>query len=257
LLPFLSGIPELDVLLGEGLQRGRLALLAGATESGKTSLALQVALACAAQGARVVYCSLKDNGVEASGRGAAQEMKTTPEQGRELLFASPSVEFSLAPLYFATVAPAGTEQHGLHTLADSSITTISKLAQELIATVVIVDDLASVTGEGYTAEPALSSARALAQLARVHDWLVIALDDGHGGYEPGLPAPAPPAIEAYDDCALVLFLSRPAHLHGWPPGMGQGLKGVIGVEVVKNESGPRTIGQIWLDSNGVISERRL
>ena len=52
--PISSGVPEVDALLGGGIDRGTSTLLTGPAGTGKTTLALQFALAAAAAGKRTV-----------------------------------------------------------------------------------------------------------------------------------------------------------------------------------------------------------
>ena len=56
---FPTGIPSLDRMLGGGLRRGSLTLIASRPALGKTSLALQIAGNIAAAGKRVYFCSLE------------------------------------------------------------------------------------------------------------------------------------------------------------------------------------------------------
>jgi circadian clock protein KaiC len=54
--PISSGVPEVDALLGGGIDRGTSTLMTGPAGTGKTTLALQLALAAAAAGKRsVIY----------------------------------------------------------------------------------------------------------------------------------------------------------------------------------------------------------
>lgn len=59
-----TGIEGLDEVLHGGVPRGRLLLLQGATGTGKTTLALQFALAGVARGERVAYVSLAESQTE-------------------------------------------------------------------------------------------------------------------------------------------------------------------------------------------------
>jgi circadian clock protein KaiC len=56
-----SGITELDSLLGEGLERGTSCLLLGPAGTGKSTIALQFAVAAAKRGEAVLMCIFEEN----------------------------------------------------------------------------------------------------------------------------------------------------------------------------------------------------
>lgn len=56
-----TGIPELDELVGGGLERGTSCLLLGPAGTGKSSIALQFAMAAAQGGERVLFCLFEEN----------------------------------------------------------------------------------------------------------------------------------------------------------------------------------------------------
>lgn len=59
--PLTSGIPEFDALLGGGLDRGTSCLLLGPAGTGKSTIALQLALAAANRGEFVLMCIFEEN----------------------------------------------------------------------------------------------------------------------------------------------------------------------------------------------------
>lgn len=59
--PTPSGIPELDTLLGSGLERGTSCLLLGPAGAGKSTVALQFAVAAARRGEFVLMCIFEEN----------------------------------------------------------------------------------------------------------------------------------------------------------------------------------------------------
>jgi circadian clock protein KaiC len=82
--PFLSGLPELDTLLGGGLERGTSTLLMGPSGVGKSALAMQYVLAAAERGEHaVVY--LFDEGIDnflARATGLGMEIRAHAQTGR-------------------------------------------------------------------------------------------------------------------------------------------------------------------------------
>ena len=54
-----TGFPSLDRMLGGGVRRGDLVVLGGDVGSGKSALALAVAIRAAQQGLQVTYCSCR------------------------------------------------------------------------------------------------------------------------------------------------------------------------------------------------------
>jgi circadian clock protein KaiC len=71
--PILSGLGELDQLLGGGLDRGTSTLLVGSSGSGKSSLALQFVMAALARGERALFITFDETktifGKRAAGMG--------------------------------------------------------------------------------------------------------------------------------------------------------------------------------------------
>ncbi len=79
-----SGIPELDLLLGGGIDRGTSMLIMGPAGSGKTSIGMQFALAAAARGENSAMF-LFDEQVETlmtRSRGIGMKMREAFEQKR-------------------------------------------------------------------------------------------------------------------------------------------------------------------------------
>lgn len=65
-----SGLPELDALLGGGLTRGTATMLLGPSGAGKTSLALQYAMAAIGRGERAAFFAFDETWMTFSGRAA-------------------------------------------------------------------------------------------------------------------------------------------------------------------------------------------
>lgn len=70
-----SGIPELDALVGGGLHRGTSALLLGPAGTGKSTLALQFAMAAARRGENVLMCLFEESCDTMKARSASVGMK--------------------------------------------------------------------------------------------------------------------------------------------------------------------------------------
>ncbi|WP_407181429.1 ATPase domain-containing protein [Bradyrhizobium sp. STM 3562] len=68
--PLLSGITELDQLLGEGLDRGTSTLLMGPSGSGKSSLAMQFVMAALQRGERALFVTFDETKAILSKRAA-------------------------------------------------------------------------------------------------------------------------------------------------------------------------------------------
>lgn len=69
------GLAELDRLLGGGLLRGQVALLAGPPGIGKSTLMLQAAASLAAQGLKILYVSGEESLAQVSGRARRLAVK--------------------------------------------------------------------------------------------------------------------------------------------------------------------------------------
>jgi circadian clock protein KaiC len=85
--PISSGIPALDALLGGGVDRGTSTLIVGPTGTGKTTLALQFALAAAATGDRVAVYLFEERlqTVQARATGLGTPLDRYLREGRILL----------------------------------------------------------------------------------------------------------------------------------------------------------------------------
>jgi circadian clock protein KaiC len=82
-----SGNPELDKLLGGGLERGTNALLIGAAGVGKSSVALTYAIAAAERGEHVVYYAFDE------GRGTLEARANTLGLGLEAVLSNGKLRF--------------------------------------------------------------------------------------------------------------------------------------------------------------------
>ncbi|HYE30796.1 MAG TPA: ATPase domain-containing protein, partial [Methylomirabilota bacterium] len=73
--PVTSGIPEFDALLGGGLDRGTSTLLLGPAGAGKSTLAMQHAVAAASRGERSIVCIFDENKQTLARRNASLQIE--------------------------------------------------------------------------------------------------------------------------------------------------------------------------------------
>ncbi|HET8935113.1 MAG TPA: ATPase domain-containing protein [Polyangiales bacterium] len=73
-----SGVPELDSLLGGGLDRGTSALLTGPTGSGKSTIAIQYSVAAAMRGEFVAYFTFDESVATLRSRAAGLNLSLEP-----------------------------------------------------------------------------------------------------------------------------------------------------------------------------------
>jgi circadian clock protein KaiC len=94
------GIPELDTLLGGGLPRAGSSILAGASGTGKTLLALQFVLEGARRGERAVWFSFRESPAQLirKARSFQLDLETPLREGRIVISRRLPVEVELDPL---------------------------------------------------------------------------------------------------------------------------------------------------------------
>ena len=104
--PVSTGLRGLDVVLRGGLRRGELVALAGSAGTGKSSLAIQLALEAARAGALAIYATVEMPREEVIARALAREMFLLAEpSGRDWAVSFGDV------LWGKHVAPAFTSEH--------------------------------------------------------------------------------------------------------------------------------------------------
>src|SRR4051812_613729 len=91
-----TGVPGLDPMMGGGVWRGSTTLIAGPTGSGKTTMALQFALAGVAQGESALYVNFQENPTQLARviDGLDPDAASREARGLHLLYAS-SVELQI------------------------------------------------------------------------------------------------------------------------------------------------------------------
>ncbi|MET0406938.1 MAG: ATPase domain-containing protein [Hyphomicrobium sp.] len=116
-----SGNPDLDKLLGGGLERGTNALLIGAAGVGKSSVALTYAIAAADRGEHVVYYAFDE------GRGTLEARARTIGLGLQQAMASGNLRFQqidpaeLSPGEFAANVRRSVERDGAKMIVIDSL----------------------------------------------------------------------------------------------------------------------------------------
>ena len=116
-----SGVSELDALLGGGLDRGTSTLLMGPAGSGKSSIALQYALAAARRGEHAAYFTF-DEGIEvllARARALGMDPSEHIEQGRIHVQQIDPAE--LSPGEFTSIVRREAERAGTRMLVIDSL----------------------------------------------------------------------------------------------------------------------------------------
>jgi circadian clock protein KaiC len=116
-----SGIPQLDQLLGGGLEAGTATLLIGPAGSGKSSLATKFVLEAAARGERSAMFLFDErrSTVFARSRSLGMDLQRAVESGEVLLRQVEPAE--LAPGEFVAAVRDAVERHGARTLVIDSV----------------------------------------------------------------------------------------------------------------------------------------
>lgn len=86
-----TGVPGLDKVMGGGLFTGSTSLIVGMTGTGKTTLALQFAIAGVKRGEKALYVNFQENPAQLRRAiaGLGHDPKTLEKKGLRLLYASP------------------------------------------------------------------------------------------------------------------------------------------------------------------------
>ena len=233
-----SGFPSLDQVLGGGFRRQDLVVLAGDVGSGKSALALGIALRAARAGTPVRYLSaemsaerLRERALALEGKASVDDLRrgTLDDAGRAAIGAAAVAQRDL-PLSYAAVAaePAFAE-------LESPMLMLPRPA------LVIVDSLQLLGPEhpGLGLDDRLAAAAARLKTAAIRAdvaLLVLAHLPGHRADRPD-PRPslddlgARGAVKQHADLVLALYreeMYRP----------GQGMEGATELLVLKNRNGP-------------------
>lgn len=232
-----TGFPSLDKLLGGGIRRQDLVVLGGDVGSGKSSLALAIALRSAALGTPVAYCSgemseerLLERALALEGRVPVDSLRagTLDDVSRSAVGAA---AIRLRDLPFVARPLAGER---FEELAEA-LTIVPRRG------LLVVDDLqlvASPLGSGPAEERIAAAARALKTLALEHDVAVLSLAQ-LPKFRAGRRDPRPTlddfggqgVVKQVADVVLAIYreeMYRPA----------MGVEGAVELIVGKNRNGP-------------------
>ncbi len=232
-----TGYPSIDKMLGGGFRRGDLVVLAGDVGSGKSSLALGIALRAARRGAPTVLFSGEMSEERLMERALAAEGKTTIDEIRNGKLRDParaSVGAAAVRLRNLPLSIRALRQQNDPGL-DSAVGMVPPPALVVIDPVQLVHP----PGSGPTAEETLALAAAsLKSLALARHTTVLAvaqLATNPGGREDPRPRlddlGGLGAIKQHADLVLALYreeMYRP----------GGGMEGATELIVAKNRNGP-------------------
>src|SRR5579871_365284 len=146
-----SGIPELDALLGGGLNRGTSTLLMGPAGAGKSTISLQYATAAAEQGEYAYYVTFDEGLLTVLERAAGLGLDIEPliEAGRLHLELGDPAE--LSPGYFVQSVRAQVEQrHTRVVVIDSLNGFLAAMPGEDYLTIQLHELLAYLNNQGVT-----------------------------------------------------------------------------------------------------------
>ncbi len=231
-----TGFPSVDRVLGGGFRRQDLVVLAGDVGSGKSSLALAMALRSASRGSRVLFLSgemgeerLMERALAIEGRTALDDLRRglLPDEVRAAVGAA-ALRLRGLPLRFDRLG--GSDFSDLSDAIDRAVEPID---------VLIVDSLQQAGGTGATSDEKLADVtRRLKALALSRDLVVLAL--AHLPlHTPGREDPRPRlddlggggAVKQHADVVLGLYreeMYRP----------GGGIEGATELNIAKNRGGP-------------------
>jgi replicative DNA helicase len=232
-----SGFPSVDKMLGGGFRRRDLVILTGDVGSGKSSLALGIALRSALLGTPTIFFSGEMGEERLMERALAVEGKATIDEIRGGNLNDPA----RASVGAAAVRLRGLPLviRGLHGLSFDRLNEAIKIVPRRALVVIDPLQLVEPARTGSTAEETLGlAARSLKSLALDHDATVLAL--AHIATSPaGREDPRPTledlggqgAVKQYADLVLAIYreeMYRP----------GGGMEGATELIVAKNRNGP-------------------
>ena len=230
-----TGFPSLDSAIGGGLRRGDLAVLGGEVGSGKSALALAVALRAAEGGARAVFLSGEMSAERTLERSLAIEGRIRVDDLRRDTLDAPSrAQLAAAAVRLRRSAPL------ISPLPPDGVQRLEKiLASGERPTLLIVDPLQALTTRQPLEEEVAATVRALKSIALRHDVAVLATSHLHAlprdraDRRPQLSDfGALGAIAQHADVVLGLFREE---MHD----ASQGIEGATELLVLKNRDGAR------------------
>lgn len=116
-----SGVPELDALLGGGLDRGTSALLTGPTGSGKSTIALQYTVAAAMRGEFVAYFTFDESVATLRARASGLSLSLDPHIASGRVHVQQIDPAELAPGEFVNVVRQAVEEQNAKLIVIDSL----------------------------------------------------------------------------------------------------------------------------------------
>jgi replicative DNA helicase len=230
-----TGFPSLDALLGGGMRRGDLLILGGDVSSGKSALALAIAIRAALAGYAAAFLSGEMSPERLMERALALEGRASVDDLRSgTLDDATHASVATASLKLRDRAPV------LARLPDTGVTGVSELTvQHLGLEIVVVDALQTLaTGAATLDEDLARAIRELKDLAVRRNCALLLVSHLTG--TPRSRTDARPTLEdfgalgaARQQADVVLGLYR-EELYSSAPG----IQGATEVHVLKNRNGP-------------------
>ena len=116
-----SGVPALDALLGGGIDRGTATLLAGPAGTGKSTVALQFAIAAASRGDHAAVFSFEETKALLLERAASLGMSLVEGTGPGQILVRQIDPAEIAPGEFAHAVRSAVEEHGARVVIIDSL----------------------------------------------------------------------------------------------------------------------------------------
>lgn len=230
-----TGFPSLDLLLGGGLRRGDLFVLGGDVSSGKSALALAIALRASTAGHTVAFLSGEMTPQRLTERALAMEGRVSVDDLRG--GALPDAEHASVAAASLRLRDGGPV---LTRLPDTGFTGVSDLTVEHLGLeLVVVDGLQSLaTGAAPLDEDLARSVRELKDLAVRRNCAILLVS--HLSATPRVRADARPLLEDFgalgtvrQHADVVAGLYREELYHEAP-----GIQGATELHLLKNRNGP-------------------
>ncbi|MEP7347645.1 MAG: DnaB-like helicase C-terminal domain-containing protein [Gemmatimonadaceae bacterium] len=230
-----TGFPGLDALLGGGMRRGDLLVLGGDVSSGKSALALAIAIRAAMSGHAAAFLSGEMSPERIMERALALEGRASVDALRSgVLDDATHASVATASLKLRDRAPV------LVRLPDTGVTGVSELTVEHLGLeLVVVDALQTLaTGAGTLDEELARAVRELKELAVRRNCALLLVS--HLAGTPRNRTDARPTLEDFgalgavrQQADVVMGLYR-EELYSTAPG----IQGATEVHILKNRNGP-------------------
>jgi replicative DNA helicase len=240
--PVTTGFPSLDSLLGGGLRRGDLVVLAGDVAVGKSALALAMCMRCTAAGQAAAYLTAEMSAARVAERALAIEGRVRVDdlrRGRPDLSAHSGVAAAAIELRRRPSLVEDLQDAGVDGIADF-------LARHDGLDLTIVDAVQSLSkGAMPLEEEVADAARRLKELARRSNTVILAIS-GLREFAAGRSDPRPtvrdlPGLGALRHQADVILALYREELYAPSPH----IEGATELTVLKNRSGPTGLVDLY------------